>query len=367
MKAWIALAALLALAPLAQAGTASNPEVLDDAGDSVSSIQGLGATSVELTAAWVHAENPTDFVFKMMVGGDFEPDPTETLAYRWTVDLDGTTYEFGADVFNGGVMTTTPTGIASDAEHDGAGTMTITVPRDAFGDIAPGMRMSGFVVTTEAYVISGTIWNHSDEGVGQRSYTVGAQADPSMDFDGDGHADATEVAQGTDPTDPADPPAFTPPTVDNTFGADGGTFTLDAPSAITDTFVVSWESGLTAAALNYSLQLTEGELHLLLEDPNGVLADIAWTGSLTDGLELPVAAAGTWNATITATGFSGALSLELSPLQVEQDAPVDSGEGEGEPVDTDADHEEPTSKKTPGPAVVTLLAALGVAASRRRP
>lgn len=368
MKAAAILLALF-LVPAALAGTASNPEMADDPGDKQSTVPGLSATSVEITKGWVAAETPDHFLFKLDVGGDFTPDPTETLEYAWTVDHEGATVTFGAEIFQTSSTSITPTGAATEVDASG-GVLTLTVPRSAFAGIAPGQLLDAFTASATAYVGSPEVWNDSDSATGSRAYTVGAQADASMDFDGDGLSDAAEIAAGTDPTDADDPPPFVEPVVTDAL-AMGGTWNLVAQSPIAETYVGTWNQSAEDVRLQYDATVDAGSVQILLEDAEVVLATIDLTASLVGNETFTATFPGTWNLTITAAGFQGTLDVSVFPMGghdggMDHETGHEADHDAGDDADHDAhgheghDHEEHDDEKsTPFPAlVVPALAAM---------
>lgn len=387
MKA-AALFLALALIPGALAGTSSDPEMTDPADDKQSTIPGLGATSVEITKGWVAAETPEHFLFKLDVGGDFTPDPTETLAYAWTVDHAGATVSFGAEVFQTSSTSITATGEATAVDASG-GVLTLTVPRTAFADIAPGQKLEAFTASATAYVVSPEVWNDSDSATGTRAYVIGSQADDTMDFDGDGHSDAAEIAAGTDPTDADDPPPFVEPVITDALAA-SGTWNLVAESAISETYVGSWNQSADDVMLTYDATINAGSVQITLEDDENVLAQIDLTASIADNETFVATFPGTWNLTVATTGFQGTLDLSVvalaadgspeTPAGSDDETGADSSDGGSQDSgdsasgaddhdghDGDSDESAPETddeKSTPFPALI--VPALAAALLRRR-
>lgn len=202
MKQTALLLALLLLAPVAMAGSESDPEINDDSGDDVSSIPGLGAAANDITKVWVGEETPEDFTFYMKVDATPNPDPSEYIDYELSI----AGIDFGGQVFSNGVENSYTTLGASTAFDGTTSTLSFTVPRSAFGELIPGQELTGFTAFAEAYIIadgSQVVWNEQDtapdSGSG-KAYIVGSNAAPGMDFDADGLDDADEIRLGSDPT-----------------------------------------------------------------------------------------------------------------------------------------------------------------------
>lgn len=198
-KTALLLLALLLTAPFAAAGSATDPEITDATGDKVSSIPGLGASGVDISAAWVGEETPDNFTIYLKVDAQPVPDATETISYE--LSLGGV--DFGGEVFTGGASQTyTATGetTAFDATSS---TISFVIPRSSFGELIPGQDLSGFTATATAYVGDPAIWNDSDNAPDSGSgspYIIGSNAAPGMDYDEDGLDDADEIRLGSDPT-----------------------------------------------------------------------------------------------------------------------------------------------------------------------
>ncbi len=192
------LVAMAPLAPVAQAGSADDPEVSDATGDQTgtTAVQDFGP--VDLVAAWVSAEEPTSFTFIIQAGEAITASQSESYIYTFTATYNGTAVVAQAAVTPTAV---TPLEATESATVDGD-MMVLVVPRSAFGDVRPGLALSDLFASATGTFISSTIFSSADrapdDGFG-RNYTIGSQAAAGMDFDGDGVDDADEIAAGTDP------------------------------------------------------------------------------------------------------------------------------------------------------------------------
>jgi hypothetical protein len=187
---WVALVALAFLSP-AQAGSATNPEITDPAGDQSNSQAGF--TGADLVA--------DAFLFTMQATGATSSGPANGLSYRFHA-----TYQ-GAEIVGEAAVsgtTVTPQGAASAATRDG-NTVTVTVPKSAFGTPRPGTNLTSLYADARATLATaGSVVSEDrapDAEFG-RPYVIGSEADAGVDFDGDGVDDRDELADGTDPTSP---------------------------------------------------------------------------------------------------------------------------------------------------------------------
>ncbi len=193
----LTLALLAPTLPGVLAGSATNPEVLDELGDQTGVTPLTPYNDVDLVAAWVDAETAGAFHLAIQVAEDIAPGATQTSTYRFTFSLGGT------ESFAEATLTsdeTTLGGVASAAAVDGP-IIVLTVPRENVSNPLPGDIMTGLFAETTSFngavQLSQSNDRAPDEGVGA-DYVVGSQA-TGVDSDGDGVDDATELAQGTDP------------------------------------------------------------------------------------------------------------------------------------------------------------------------
>lgn len=186
------LLALALMAPLAEAGSAEDPEITDDEGDHENSDVGFAGN--DIVAAWVDNETADAFVFVIQVSGNPAGGTLSQHSFTFSATFNGTTVEATA---------------TSGGEAGGGATeatvaeplVTLTVPKSAFGNTTPGQNLTGlFVSATGQLAIGGPDASSDrgpDDGTG-RDYVVGSQAF-GVDSDGDGIDDPTELEQGTDP------------------------------------------------------------------------------------------------------------------------------------------------------------------------
>lgn len=195
----ILLSALL-VAPSGLAGTATNPEITDPANDDDAgtgySMFGSGAADVR--SAWISRETATHVQVTIEVQGAVGDGTGGSFDYSYTVHLTmaGTagTYTFGAD----------GTGDGDNITVD-ANTISVDIPKAAFGDVRPGTNLTGFFIETSGTVAGqGDLEAFADRApdTGDASYLIGSQADPGVDYDQDGVDDRDEInTHGTDPVD----------------------------------------------------------------------------------------------------------------------------------------------------------------------
>ena len=347
---------LLALAPLAAAGSAEDPEVSDGSGDSVSSVSLLGAVGAELVKGW-YEEEGDNVVFRFEVG-TLCADTVETIEYRWTTTVAGGDVAFGADLFGTGGFCTlagsqtsiSPTGATTAASMAG-NIATLVVPKTAFGDGSDGTVLEGTFGTSRAYVGSPMVWNDSDcapDDGGGRAYTLGPQvAVPDAPRAFQVNVTDAVLMHETNATEP-----------------------LDAA------YQLHWEGPANATA--HFWMEGNGTVDVTVHAPDGTpLASCTCTGGANETHEL-AATAGTWNITVNYTAFDGLFRLVMAESQGDSDASPTTG-GTASPANGDdtADTNSTESANTtaePGapvedsPAVPTvlLLVALALVAWRRR-
>ncbi|MEK6976255.1 MAG: hypothetical protein AABY18_07935 [Candidatus Thermoplasmatota archaeon] len=191
---------LLALLPWpAQAGTQTDPEFTDDAGDP--DIQGfpigpIGVLSdgIDLLKGWVE-ENATALVLALEVAGDITLlDPATSYQFDFHLRSNGTDYTASATwegAFAAG-------GVAASVAAEGS-VLRFTVPKSSVGafrsDVVDGLyaESSGTLISDP---LSSLLDRAPDSGMG-RAYNVTqgfARGGSATDVDGDGLADAKEVA-----------------------------------------------------------------------------------------------------------------------------------------------------------------------------
>jgi hypothetical protein len=190
---------LLSLLPWpAQAGTQTDPEFTDDAGDP--DIQGVpvgqaGPVSdgIDLLGGWVE-ETDADLVLALEVAGDITLlDPATSYRFDFHLTVNGTEHTASA-VWNGDFA---PGGVATEVAAEGS-VLRMTVPKSAVGafrgDLLTGLfgESSGTLVEEP---LSSPLDRAPDSGEG-RPYNVTegfARGGSASDVDGDGLADAKET------------------------------------------------------------------------------------------------------------------------------------------------------------------------------
>lgn len=184
---------LLVLAPAASAGSATDPEITDAAGDDFLLPAALTGSAADIVAAWVHNETATDFVLAIQVSDSFDSVAVaDTYDYTFFVTYNGTTAAPSAT--NEGVAQAD----ATDASVDGD-VLFMTLPKSFFGTVIPGQNLTGLRVESGGTLVAVGPWEDvaPDDGTG-RDYLIGSQAF-GVDFDGDGLDDPDEINNGTDP------------------------------------------------------------------------------------------------------------------------------------------------------------------------
>ncbi len=194
----LALALIVAAAPLAHAGSADDPEVEDASGDQAGSTPVQTFGELDIIAAWVASENATAFTFTIQAGVAITASQGETFTYAFTASYEGASVTAEATLTSNGLAFTEP---AESATIDGD-TITFAVPKSAFGSVVPGQELVDLFAQASGVFVASQVFSGSDrapdDGFG-RNYTVGSQAEAGVDYDGDGVDDADELAAGTDP------------------------------------------------------------------------------------------------------------------------------------------------------------------------
>ncbi len=175
------LLAMLLAAPLVSAGTAEEPELVDDADDQTGDTGPVTWENLDILKVWVATESPTEFT----IIAEFSANPTAGTGRTATYTLKGT--------YDGAEQT-----LASTSAQEGT-RRTFTVARGDLADIAPGKTLA---LILESAGTAGTI-NGADKAPDSpeqsRAYVIGTLAEAGMDHDGDGIDDRDEIANGTDP------------------------------------------------------------------------------------------------------------------------------------------------------------------------
>ncbi|HLF15816.1 MAG TPA: hypothetical protein VI796_00040, partial [Candidatus Thermoplasmatota archaeon] len=96
----IALGLALALVPSTAAGSATDPEVTDDAGDQ--ELADAGFDGIDLVAAWVEAEGADNFTLAIQASAAIAGDPGTTFAFAFHLTGNGTEAVAGATVDDAG-------------------------------------------------------------------------------------------------------------------------------------------------------------------------------------------------------------------------------------------------------------------------
>ena len=189
----LALCAFLALAGAAQAGSAEDPELTDPAGDADDGVPGTDYDGIDVVRAWVATENATHVTVLVQMVGEISEGTQQSFSYDVSIEHDGNRQLVPYEAGN-------PSGVAS-AEGD---TLTVQFSKSAFSNLRPGDELTALSVRTDGSTGLPTASSASDDApdVGAapaRPYVVGSQAEPGVDFDGDGLDDRDEIRNGTDP------------------------------------------------------------------------------------------------------------------------------------------------------------------------
>ena len=192
----LALCAFLALAGAAQAGSAEDPELTDPAGDADDGVPGTDYDGIDVVRAWVATENATHVTVLVQMVGEISEGTQQSFSYDVSIEHDGNRQLVPYEAGN-------PSGVAS-AEGD---TLTVQCSKSAFSNLRPGDELTALSVRTDGSTGLPTASSASDDApdVGAapaRPYVVGSQAEPGVDFDGDGLDNDAEDDATTDPYDP---------------------------------------------------------------------------------------------------------------------------------------------------------------------
>lgn len=197
-RSLLVLAALLALAGTALAGSEQDPELLDDVGDVVKdpSQQQESYDAIDIVKLWVADETPSAFVLIADMAGDI--DPSELPAQQFTYDLrmqyNGQQIAAAAVVDSDGMT-------GASIHPDDASWIVFNINRGSLSGLQPGTNITDFQLEANGQTVSAT-FSASDSAAGSRAYTIGSQAQPGMDHDNDGVDDRDELVDGTDPARP---------------------------------------------------------------------------------------------------------------------------------------------------------------------
>ncbi len=190
------IAALLLLAaPSAMAGSAEDPEVTDAQGDQEYNQAGFSAG--DLIAGWVANETLTHFILTLQTAGNIGDGLISDYTFTWHVTYNGTEVTASSDAEGN------PGGAAENVSVSGA-TLTLSIPKSAWGGTLAGQNLTGLFIEMNAVVpntAAGTTSDRAPDSGAGRDYVIGSQAF-GVDTDGDGLDDPTEITNGTDPNNP---------------------------------------------------------------------------------------------------------------------------------------------------------------------
>lgn len=199
MRRLVLAMVLLLLAPLAQAGTPEDPEIVDP--DDVDEDSPFSSyDSLDVLAVWLETETNESFVFAIQMAGPVEQDQpqglSQELRYSLRATYENSTISVAASINDDGLS-------GGEAEGD---ILRLTIARNAWANMRPGVLLEDLHVTTSGWTGGDSVSSGADEAPdtpgGGRDYLVGSQAEPGMDHDGDGIDDRDEVGGPTDPARP---------------------------------------------------------------------------------------------------------------------------------------------------------------------
>lgn len=371
------LLALLFLAPLASAGSESDPEVTDPAGDSMHADPGRDVVAFWIEDTLAEVDGAPALAFRLVTADDFQHNaalfaahdhfrvgfqtatvdghpyvdfrpsneatggaPTsETLACRFGVAADASSY---ADL---------PAEVALSSTVEGA-SFTCLLPLDLLGGVA-GQTLTDLHVrylqtfrgpTSGGDAIgpldSPTLDRAPDDGAG-RDYVV-----PSLDA---GPLTLYDEAEGVP------------------FQARGA-----FANATTLTQVYNWTAAPGDLLLRVDASVAAGNVTVrVVDDGNETVYECLCDANRSDEVPLNVTAAGVWRISMSYDGFAGNLTVSLDAApEPTGEAPEDPEDPEPEPTGTEQEPEggnatAQPSEDTPLPVWVALVAVALVAARRR--
>lgn len=188
---------LLALVPwTAQAGTADDPEITDDADDHILLVVPIGETgqfaSADLLAVWL-SQSGSDLLVSIQVSGTGNSGTLGTYTWTFVASADGTEVQASA---TSTADQPAPGGVATAASLADS-VVTLTIPASAFGGAT---ELTGIYVTSQGGTpgqVQGQVAiadtapdDGADAGI---SYQLAASAGVAGDADGDGLNDTWET------------------------------------------------------------------------------------------------------------------------------------------------------------------------------
>ncbi|MGB1587112.1 MAG: hypothetical protein ACPHID_08735 [Thermoplasmatota archaeon] len=192
------LAAVLAIAGTALAGSEQDPELIDAIGDVVKdpAQQQDDYPELDIVQVWVDQETPTAFIIIADMAADIAPSatPAQQFSYDLRMQYKGQEIAAAAVVDSDGITGAT-------LHPDDASRLVFTINRGSLGGLQPGTNITDFQLDANGQTISAS-FSASDSASGSRGYTIGSQAEAGMDHDNDGVDDRDELADGTDPARP---------------------------------------------------------------------------------------------------------------------------------------------------------------------
>lgn len=133
---------------------------------------------------------------------------------------------------------------------------------------------------------------------------------------------------------------------------------LTFENATDRTDILTWSRGPSDAVLKLAVNVTAGVLNVTVQDANGTVAhEQTVSEPFAGATNLTGLTAGSWNVTLSMSGFQGSFSLLIEPAEGPDENPEPAGN----------ETEEGPGEDSPLPSVLLLAAALVALATRRRP